>query len=254
MGENSKIEWCDHTFNPWIGCSKVSPACENCYADVYGNRFGVKWGPRGDRRRTSAENWRKPLVWNRRAERDGVRQKVFCASLADVFEERSDLVEWRNQLFSFIESTPWLDWLLLTKRPRYAWLYFGFGRYSLKNGCREMPQNIWIGTTVENQLQADKRIHELVKIPARVRFLSMEPLLGPVDLDLDDIGWVIVGGESGPCAREMKSEWVLSIRDQCAAASVPFFFKQWGGINRKVSGRILDGRTWDEMPIAEDHQ
>lgn len=275
MGENTKIEWCDHSWNPWLGCTKVSAGCANCYAEqLMDGRFGkVQWGPQGTRKRTSAANWRKPLQWNKeqwlecpacgwrgaavsicpdcdRVHPNTTRQRVFCASLADIFEDRPELVEWRIDLFRLIHQTKNLDWLLLTKRPENV-----VDMAALDSPAVKMPDNVWIGTSVEDQEQADKRIPELLKIPATVRFLSIEPLLGPVDLptfgsyiDPDGFGnngpmsfqlgssiepdnpidWVIVGGESGPNARPMHPDWVRSIRDQCQAAGVPFFFKQWG--------------------------
>lgn len=267
MAENSKIEWTDHTFNPWIGCAKVSDGCKHCYAETLMHRYGkVKWGPQGTRQRTSEANWRKPLQWNRQAEKEGRRYRVFCASLADVFEDRPELVEWRNDLLGLIEDTPNLDWLLLTKRPeninRMIADLRGDCEWLSWNGAKER-HNIWIGTSVEDQKAADERIPHLLNIPARVRFLSCEPLLGPVDLGMirtgrnydcppegnesyDPLGniydgdeivgisfepgihWVIAGGESGPKARPMHPEWARSLRDQCQDAGVPFLFKQWG--------------------------
>lgn len=316
--ENSKIEWCDHTFNPWIGCSKVSPGCANCYAEAQDRRWGNdSFGPGKERRRTSREYWLKPLKWAREArakqcrwqhERDvmtrngveatppgylerkdaekPVRPRVFCASLADVFDPEVPRTL-RGDLLNLIRMTPELDWLLLTKRPElvmaqlsdccdllrdtsdglpssddwsqtYDWLESWINH-------RIAPENIWLGTTVENQAMADKRVPELLQIPARVRFLSCEPLLGPVMLTTgckippdedgpwrigymvgaDDgqsklavtraealarsgIHWVIAGGESGPGARPMHPGWVRSLRDQCKAAEVAFMFKQWG--------------------------
>jgi protein gp37 len=263
MGEQTKIAWCDHTFNPWIGCSKVSPGCANCYAEeLMDTRYGrVQWGVNGTRVRTSESNWKQPYKWNRKAEAEGVRKRVFCASLADVFEDRPELVAWRSDLFAMIDSTPWLDWLLLTKRPENIKRLWPFGWYEDKGGPFTWP-NVWIGISVENQEQADKRIPLLLDIPARVRFLSIEPLLGPVDLKETGalwtsvqnnsivkttpawrlIHWVIVGGESGHNARPMHPEWARSIRDQCQSAGVPFFFKQhgewicptqWTGVIRK---------------------
>ena len=244
MGENTKIEWCDHTWNGWIGCTKVSDGCKHCYAEtLMDKRYGrVEWGPQGTRQRTSEANWRKPEVWNRRAKAEGRRYKVFCASLADVFEDRPELIPWRADLFRLIDETPNLDWLVLTKRPE---LVNQFLRDVLNEAS--FPPNVWIGTSVEDQKTADERIPHLLSIPASVRFLSMEPLLGAVDLTkyqpfchtLDDyqaargilsswISWVIVGGDSGPHARPMHPDWVRSIRDQCVDAGVPFFFKQWG--------------------------
>ena len=307
MGE-TKIEWTHqrnpdgtitpgYTFNPWVGCQKVSAGCQHCYAEtLMDTRFSkVKWGPAGTRVRTSDDNWRKPLAWNRKAERERRRYRVFCASLADVFEDREEVAPWRAELFKLIASTKSLDWLLLTKRPENiekhlraittpggtlnAWGLLESGYFS----------NVWMGTSVENQEAADTRIPELLKVPASVRFLSMEPLLGPVDLsgrtvdsvwidqeyaDSDPelnrviaqdgwpIHWVIVGGESGQQARPMRESWALSIRDQCVTAGVPFFFKQWGEwaplptecygsvvrLGKNATGRLLDGREWNETP------
>jgi protein gp37 len=250
MGENTKIEWATHTFNPWTGCTKVSPACKNCYAEAWAKRSGlVKWGDTVERRRTSDANWREPVKWNSRAREAGERPRVFCASLADVFENRPELTPWRADLLKLIYDTPHLDWLLLTKRPE-NW------RDAIDEACEyahgdtwesmwtqgEAPENVWIGATVENQEQADKRIPELLKIPARVRFLSCEPLLGPIQLGVSFVGgsfalydygepgskfhWVIAGGESGPRARPLHPDWARSLRDQCKAAGVPFFMKQ----------------------------
>nr|WP_275921833.1 DUF5131 family protein [Burkholderia sola] len=182
MSENTKIEWCDHTFNPWEGCQKVGPGCDHCYAETRNARFGggtaVNWGPGAPRRRTSAANWRKPLQWNR----DGTfyaihgrRQRVFCASLADVFDNEVDLL-WRRDLFRLIADTENLDWLLLTKR-------IGNVTTMLRHiGVERLPDNVRLGATIVNQAEADRDIPKLLAVPARVRFLSMEPLLGPVDL------------------------------------------------------------------------
>lgn len=259
MAENSNIEWCDHTFNPWIGCTKVSAGCKHCYAEtLMDKRYGrVEWGVQGKRVRTSAANWKKPLAWNRKAEKEGRRYRVFCASLADVFEDKPDQREelraWRKDLFDLIESTPNLDWLLLTKRPELV------NDTIVDLNIVELPENIWIGTSVENQEAADERIPHLLKIPARVRFLSIEPLLGAVDLlgistthwrgaeliscltgklyDIwgqyvgatgERVHWVIVGGESGRNARPMHMEWVGDIVEQCKRSSIPVFVKQMG--------------------------
>lgn len=282
----TKIEWTHQrnpdgtvtpgfTFNPWAGCQKVSPGCKHCYAEtLMDTRYGkVKWGPDGTRVRTSDANWRKPLAWNRQAEKEGRRLRVFCASLADVFEDREEVAPWRADLFKLIEKTLMLDWLLLTKRPENiepmlraittpggtldAWRLLGTGYYS----------NVWLGTSVENQEAADERIPKLLAAPAKVRFLSCEPLLGPVDLSwyvapqfaADDprhepwrngIEWVIVGGESGPQARPMHPDWVRTIRDDCQGTGVPFFFKQWGEWGDPISitqtGQARAG--WYEMP------
>ena len=254
MVENSKIEWTDHTFNPWIGCTKVSQGCANCYAETQMTRkprWANTWGPQGSRIKTSEAYWRKPLAWNRKAEQEGRRYKVFCGSLCDVFDDRPLFHQWRTALFlKLIDETPSLDWLLLTKRPENV---KGFMN-DLRLG--HWPENVWIGTSVENQETADRRIHHLIEIPANVLFLSVEPLLGPIGLwapwwDLRLINWVIVGGESGPNARVMLPGWVESIRDQCLDYDTPFFFKQWGGLRHDSGGRLLDGREWSEMPFRE---
>lgn len=232
MGEITGIEWCDHTFNPWVGCTKISPACEYCYAERVGARLGVVWGEL--RRRTAASTWQQPLAWDRKAARDGVRRRVFCASLADVFDNQVP-PEWRADLWQVIKATPHLDWLLLTKRPQNI---TGMVPWD------GLPSNVWLGTTVETQAEAARRIPHLLSVPAAVRFLSCEPLLGPVDLAavirtavLDGIvapgaempiGWVIAGGESGPGARPSHPDWLHDLWRQCTEAGVPFFFKQWG--------------------------
>lgn len=309
MGEKTKIEWTatylddgtvipGNTFNPWIGCTKVSDGCKFCYAEnLMDHRWGkVQWGPQGTRVRTSAEMWTQPIKWNEKAKREGHRAKVFCASLADVFEDRAELVPWRFELFELIDRTPHLDWLLLTKRPENIQRLWPFAWYDAQ--CT-WP-NVWLGTSVENQEMADKRIPHLLKVPSAVRFLSMEPLLGPVDIWQytvprfaaddprhypwrDGIDWVIVGGESGPNARPMHPDWARKLRDQCANHGTAYFFKQWGEyiprlqltskqiadlpnsvyvnakpidgdqvyrVGKKAAGRLLDGREWNEFPVA----
>lgn len=243
------IEWADFTFNPWTGCTKVSPGCDHCYAEGWAKRSGhVEWGPHAPRRRTADATWQAPLKWNRAAAQSG-RRRVFCASLADVFDNHASILpDWRADLWTLIAATPHLDWLLLTKRPQ------NIARMLPANWGSGWP-NVWLGTTVENQTEADRRILHLLDTPARVRFLSCEPLLGPVALDMiltpemglyaltgvrsygsgpsgfsrgPRIDWVICGGESGPGARPMHPGWARSLRDQCARDGVPFFFKQWG--------------------------
>jgi len=249
MSENSKIEWCHHTFNPWIGCTKVGPGCDNCYAeaDFDKRRHVVQWGAGQPRKRTAMSTWAMPLRWNAKAERLGVRYRVFCASLADVFDNEVP-AEWRHDLFDLIERTPHLDWLLVTKR-------IGNVRQMIPDRWSVcMPPNLWLGITVVNQAEADRDIPKLLGLKVSVRFLSMEPLLGPVDLRFHvfseptgnfrthagkrqmelrkpvdgGLHWVIVGGESGPGARPMHPQWARALRDQCAAAGVPFLFKQHG--------------------------
>jgi protein gp37 len=254
MGYNSAIEWCDHTFNPWIGCQRVSPGCMHCYAETRDQRFhaGEHWGPKGTRQVTATANWRKPVAWNRVAEAAGRRDRVFCASLADVFEDREDVRDARLYLLDLIRQTPNLDWLLLTKRPEKVMplLAQAFGDACMADNLPLIdwleewisalpPQNVWIGTSVEDQQRAEERIPHLLRIPAAVRFLSCEPLLGPVDFGrlrawdpfemyLTGVHWVIVGGESGSGARPMHPDWARQLRDQCQVAGVPFLFKQWG--------------------------
>jgi len=251
MGQNSAIEWTHHTFNPWRGCTKVSAGCANCYAEQLSARNPAvlgEWGPNGTRVIASESYWREPLKWNRAAEAAGERHRVFCASLADVFEPRAELYEHRLRLMELIIETPHLNWLLLTKRPDYADTFLSCWMRGNNFGhvARDLPPNLWIGTSVENQATADERIPHLLQIPAKVRFLSCEPLLGsvvvPPVIDRGEdgiwcdplrpghrgIGWVIVGGESGPHARPMHPDWARSLRDQCTPADVPFFFKQWG--------------------------
>ncbi len=327
MGQDTKIEWATHTFNPWIGCTKVSPACAHCYAEAFSKRTGkAKWGDNGTRVVTSAKYWQQPAKWNRAAEKAGTPVFVFCASMADVFEDwqgamligaggdqdelrRCPTCGWlgtlplivrelakrtnvegcpncdndvdtltdvmvavRHELFTrVIPATPWLTWLLLTKRPHNV------RDMVTRSWLERWPANVWVGTTVESQEQADRRIPELLAVPCRTRFLSCEPLLGPLDLrrgvyehayperieigirgtSLDRIHWVIAGGESGPGARPMFIEWARSLRDQCQAAGVPFFFKQWGdhdgvGVRmpKKQAGRLLDGILHNDRPAA----
>ena len=226
MGEKSKIEWTDHTFNPWWGCEKVSPACDRCYAEATANRWGHKvWGKDAYRRMMSDSYWKKPLAWDRDAEEDGDRKLVFCASMADVFEDRTDLDAPRVRLWSLIQETRNLDWLLLTKRPENVKHMIPW------RGAA--PHNAWIGATAENQRRYHERVGHLAGLPTgfRFTFLSLEPLLEPIDLrpecaDYKRIAWIIVGGETGPGAREMNPDWARSIRDQCAEYGIAFFMKQ----------------------------
>lgn len=255
MGENSKIEWTDHTFNPWWGCVKVSPACDHCYAEALAKRYGHGvWGKNTPRRFFGDAHWREPLKWNREAALAGFRRRVFCASMADVMEDREDVKREQNRLWDMIERTPHLDWLLLTKRPQ------NFRRFLREHWLRDQRPNVWLMTTVESQEHA-WRIDELVKVPAVVRGVSYEPALGPIDLSawlgIKGLNWVIAGGESGPRARPSDPQWFRSVRDQCAITRVPFMFKQWGEhsdglirIGKKKAGRLLDGRLHDEYPAV----
>jgi len=246
MGENSAIEWCDHTFNPVWGCSKVSPGCDHCYAEAFDHRLGWNhWGVDAPFREFPGKYWDQPFKWNSIARHEGRRARVFCASMADVFDKR-----WpgavRPRLWDVIRKTPNLDWLLLTKR-------IGNAADMLPADWERGYPNVWLGASIVNQEEADRDIPKLLATPAAVHFLSCEPLLGPIDLgctprpatlpvpigDIADgidplryvnghIDWVIAGGESGAKARPMHPAWPRLLRDQCAAAGVPFFFKQWG--------------------------
>lgn len=351
MGENSAIEWTDHTFNPWIGCTKVAAGCEHCYAEAFAKRYSkAVWGAHGTRVKTSADYWRKPLKWNheqsellQHAPKYAAhhRPRVFCASLADVFEDwdgpiiamvnkqpaylgpdwrassgpndRATMDDLRRDLFALIDATPHLDWLLLTKRPeniRRIWpAKSGAAVCASKIDCTHPDckwsyerENVWLLTSVATQADADRNVPELLKCRDLVPVLglSCEPLLGPIQFPLPchesifwtGINWVIAGGESGPHARPMHSDWARSLRDQCVAAQVPFFFKQWGEwapgaaneftqwpeidtrrpllmpahpgrpgtdqhqimlrVGKKAAGRLLDGQKWNEFPKVND--
>jgi protein gp37 len=270
----TKIEWCattgpgglfypGYSFNPWWGCMKVSPACKNCYAETLAERFKPgHWGPADitPRLPASAKYWQQPYKWDKKAERLKVRLKVFCASMSDVFEDHPGVTEWRWQLWNLISDTTNLDWLLLTKRPENI-IKMLPDYWRLK-----LPCNIWIGTSVENQHYANERIPELLKVPARIHFLSCEPVTGPINLTrlirqeygtafVDDcltgfkahgqggwfgpkIDWVIAGGESGQQATPSHPAWFRSLRDQCRLNRTPFFFKQWGEYRVHTAGKF----------------
>ena len=241
MAQNSTIEWTNHTFNPWWGCTKVSDGCKFCYAETLAKRYGHdNWGPGKERRLMSDNHWKEPIKWNSEAERNGIRYRVFCASMADVFEERAPRSE-QKRLWKLISETPYLDWQLLTKRPERI-------ADCLPLDWEQGYPNVWLGTSVEDERVLD-RIVQLVQIPASVRFLSLEPLIGPLrNLPLDGIHWAIVGGESGNGARAIQKEWVLDIQEQCRVQRVAFFFKQWGGVQKKKAGRELEGNFYNAMP------
>lgn len=278
MGKDSRIEWTHHTFNPWWGCVKVSPACKHCYAEVWAKRLGMDlWGGGSARRFFGQDHWRQPIQWNRDARLAGERRRVFCASMADIFENRRDLDAWRARLWPIIEQTPWLDWLLLTKRPQHGARLAPWGN--------DWPRNVWLGTTAETQRWANERIPALLEQAAVIHFVSCEPLLGPINLRQwlgkpgrpHSLNWVIAGGESGPWSRPMNPGWAADLRDHCGAAGVPFHFKQWGHwgpagrriernaqritvrddhgreyelakLGKHATGRRLEGRTWDQFP------
>jgi protein gp37 len=286
--ENSNIEWTDHTFNPWWGCMKVSDGCKNCYAETLDNRYNhadPHWGPNSPRKPMSEAYWKQPYKWDTAAKAAGVKAKVFCASMADVFEDNNQVYGWRIDLFHVIINTPHLIWQVLTKRPENIaqlvpteWM------------DRKWPSNLWIGTSVENQKAADERIPHLLKIPASIRFLSCEPLLDHLFItdylgqlkaindetnnELNTVGrgiqWVICGGESGHNARPMHVQWARNLRDQCINDNVPFFFKQWGEyapdenhipynvdnlyrVGKKAAGSLLDGLSYKQFPQSKSN-
>ncbi|MBN1122446.1 MAG: phage Gp37/Gp68 family protein [Anaerolineae bacterium] len=234
MATKSRIEWTESTWNPVTGCTKVSPGCKNCYAErmakrlkamgmeKYRNGFDVTLHPDELERPTE---WRKP-------------QMIFVNSMSDLFHEKVPL-SFVNQVFAVMREASWHTFQVLTKRSE---------RLLELNNDIDWPDNVWMGVSVENDDYVF-RIDHLRQTGAIVKFLSLEPLLGPIpNLELPGIDWVIVGGESGPNARPIKREWVISIHQQCKRTHTPFFFKQWGGTNKKANGRTLEGRTWDEMP------
>jgi protein gp37 len=277
VAEKTGIAWCDSTFNPWLGCAKIGPACDHCYAERFGKRMGIEWGPNAQRRRTSASTWKQPLRWNRKAEiahnawekfktsyigltdadleEKGFvkprRPRVFCGSLCDVFDNAVP-EQWRADLFELIRQCQHLDFLLLTKRIGNAREMILRAK-AAGSGIPWPPEpnpNVWLGITVCNQEEADRDIPKLLATPAAKRFLSIEPMLGPVDIERfllsshdkmahndqhignpsrhDKLDWIICGGETGPHARPLHPDWVRSLRDQCKAAGTAFFFKQWG--------------------------
>ena len=236
MSERSRIEWTDATWNPVTGCTKVSPGCAHCYAEAVTLRFrrGGPYLPGKATIRLHHDRLADPGRWRR-------PRRVFVNSMSDLFHEEVPL-DFVQHVFDQMARHDRHVYQVLTKRPERM------AEYSARMDT--WPAHVWAGVSVENQLWADRRIPLLTAVPAAVRFLSVEPLLKPVDLSgyLDAVQWVIAGGESGPRARPMESEWVRSVRDDCLAAGVPFFFKQWGGRTPKSGGRELDGRTWDEMP------
>ena len=268
MGTITSISWCDHTFNPWIGCTRVSEGCRHCYAETLSNRYKwVKWGPGGARRVTTPLNWTKPIGWNHAAGVDEVRRRVFCASLADVFDPEAQ-PQARDRLWELIAGTPNLDWLILTKRP--------------ENILAMLPEtwgdlgwpNVWLGVSAEDQETYEQRWRVLSRIPATVRFVSYEPALGPLTLSTIDIkpDWLIWGGESGPGARQMRPKWAKWITTQCEFFLIPVFGKQWGtwASNPLVyengltvtqaktidsqqfgkGGAMLFGKLWREFPVG----
>lgn len=272
MGERTSIAWCHHTFNPWWGCVEAGAECDSCYASAFSSRLGLKlWGKDATRRFFGDKHWSEPEKWNREAEAAKERRRVFCASMGDVLEDRRDLDEPRARLWSLIERTPWLDWLLLTKRP------MGFGLDGLVPRswhAGSWPRNAWAGTTCGTAAGL-VRVRALIRAasPAPVRFVSAEPLLEAVDfgpvlgrwLAVDEIpghalndgctegrrvgvDWLIVGGESGAKPREMSIEWAAQARNACKVAGVPLFVKQDSGRLPGLQGRIPDELFVQQFP------
>lgn len=235
MSTNSGIEWTESTWNPLTGCDKVSPGCKFCYAERMAKRLKAMGQPNyanGFKLTLHESALEKPLEWKK-------PQIIFVNSMSDLFHKDVP-VEFVLRTFDVMRRANWHTFQVLTKRAE---------RLEELNELIDWPENVWMGVSVETE-KYTYRIDHLRRTGAKTKFLSLEPLLGPLsNLNLAKINWAIVGGESGPGARLMKREWVTEIRDQCLAAKVPFFFKQWGGVQKKRAGRTLEDRTWDEMPI-----
>lgn len=253
MADETNISWTDHTFNPWWGCTKVAPGCDNCYAAALDKRTGGNhWaGPENSTadkpRRTMPANWNKPVRWNKQAEAEGRRHRVFCGSMCDWCDKNAPDGALAD-LFELIRATPWLDWQLLTKRATLI-------ERRLPQDWGEGYENVWLGVTVEDVEHGYPRIEALSKVPAKVRFLSCEPLLEElVDLhDLEamsEIDWAIVGGESGPGARAMEPLWAHSAIDDLAHWDVATWFKQWGGVRPDKGGHLIGGETIQNWPYG----
>jgi len=259
MGIETGIEWCRSTFNPWWGCTKVSPACDHCYAESGSNRYGFSiWGKDAPRRFFGDAHWNEPLKWNRLAAVTGEPWRVFAGSYCDVMEDRRDLDPFRERLYKVIEQTPNLDWLLVSKRPQ------NFRRFLPKAWIDSPRSNVWLLTTVESG-EYLWRIDALKTCPAVVHGLSIEPLLedlSGIGDHLDDVEWCICGGESGTSRaliRGMQPDWARRIRDESLGRGIPFFFKQWGNFapaesglvfvrSKKEGGCELDGIEWKQVP------
>ena len=275
MADKSKVSWCDHSFSPWFGCTRISPGCKRCYAAHWASRTNIcGWGPGADRRRASDDYWRQPLKWNARAAAGESRGLVFGGHLCDIFDPVPQVAEWRRDFFYLINHTPALTWLILTKRP-------GAARGFLRSLWGVAPwDNVWLGVTAETQATADRRIPMLLDTPVIRRFISVEPMLSVVSLqrwlrvihepdrgwyldplleeryfsgaDIEagpEIDWVICGGETGPQYRKMDPAWAGVLRDQCVAAGVPFYFKQSSAL---LPGKnpVLDGRYHQAIPCS----
>jgi protein gp37 len=265
--KDTKISWCDHTFNPWIGCTKVNEACKFCYAESHDNRFYKEshWGAGSNRLITSKKYWNQPINWNRAAGNAGIKLRVFCASLSDIFEEHPQVEDARAELFNLIEKTPNLIWMLLTKRPENIIRFIPWNWHPKMGGS--VPENVRFGVSIGMQKHMDEMWPVMEQTMYELNapyFLSMEPLLGPVDFAAFDESvmvegkpmgrtrhlpsYVIVGGESGPKARPMHASWVEGIRNMCLLYDIKFHFKQWGewqdgsdGLSRHNAIVLSDG-------------
>lgn len=240
MAEQTAISWADATFNPWIGCTRVSPACDFCYAarDNERRKWVPGWGTGVPRRRT--KTWGDPVKWNKQAAISGYRPRVFCASLADVFDNEVDQ-SWRVDLWALLRATPNLRWMLLTKR--------------IGNAAKMLPSDwpfphVGLMSTLENQEVWDRDYPKLARTPAAWHGVSAEPLLGPINIGDAKPDWIITGGESGPKHRSTDPNWIRAIRDACAANGIAFHHKQWGGNRPKENGCVIDGREWKDFPAA----
>ncbi len=234
MSASSTIEWTEATWNPTTGCQKISPGCQNCYAERFAERWrGIKGHPyeQGFDLKIWADRLTMPLTWKK-------PRLIFVNSMSDLFLDEIP-TKFILDVFDTMKKANWHQFQLLTKRPKRM--------LEIAHELGDWPAHVWAGVSVESQAWT-WRVDILKNVPAQIKFLSCEPLLGSLTLSLDGLDWVIVGGESGIGARAIKTEWVRDIRDQCLEANVPFFFKQWGGVQKKKNGRELDSRTWDELP------
>jgi len=255
VGDVTTISWSQATWNPWIGCQKVGPGCDNCYAEARDQRFegGVHWGPGAERRRTSVATWRKPYRWDRRAMEAGVRTRVFCASLADVFDNAVD-PQWRRDAAAVIRDTPHLDWMLLTKRIGLV------NRMVERDFGGDLPRNVWMGASVVTQEEADRDIPKLLDVDASVRWLSMEPLIERVQVDpvqMRGLDMIVVGGESGRGARHMSLEWARDLLQQAHKGGTAFHFKQMSQADRPADYGEIEAFPEDlrvrELPSGAFH-
>ena len=265
MAQNSKIEWTDHTANLWHGCTKVHEGCDNCYACSLSKRYGREiWG--NDKPRNAVDSvWKDLIKFQKDALKDNVKRMVFVGSMMDIFEKPMPIVKFNGLPFNvfngiergdfttddlrqyffnnIVSDCPNLIFLLLTKRPS------NINKYIPESWKLNPPSNVMFGTSPVNQSTFNTLVPQLNQVNGK-RFLSIEPLLGKIEnIDLTGIDWVIVGGESGPKSRPIEENWVLHIRDYCQSQNIPFFFKQWGGVHKKKTGKLLEGKNYEEFPI-----